>query len=921
MTKRLIEVEGAFPLREVSEVSRREKSVRHGHISTLHIWWARRPLAASRATAFAALMPDPADDAKREQIKKLIAKMAPWEAVKNTESDAIKQARQMLREVYGEHPPKVLDCFAGGGSIPLEALRLGCETYALDYNPVAVLILKAVLEYPQKFGRSMVVPDHGGTALVESERRVNPLLEAVKKWGRWVLEEARKELEPFYPNHSDGSIPVGYIWARTLPCQDAACGTEIPLMRQTWLAKKDNKKVAIKLVADKQEKRVDAVIVKDDGIDFDPDDGTVRGAVVTCPVCGGTIDDDTTRKLFRAGKAGQRMTAVVLRHSKRTGKTYRLPTDRDLTAYEQAVEGLEAKRQRLWQEWGMDPVPDELLYAERPSPNARGLSAITRYEMNSWSDLFDSRQQLALLTFVENVRKAYEQISIACADPALSKAAATYLALATDGLAGFLSRLCRWDNSRENVKHIFARQALPMLWDFVEANPFSGASGGAQEQFSSITKVLPHLSGILDCEGSASTVLHGSATTLPWPDDFFDAVLTDPPYYDNVPYSDLSDFFYIWLKRTICDLHPDLLSTPLTPKTGEIVWHQRHGDTYEAGKTFYEQMITEAFREICRVLKPNGISVIVFAHTSTEGWETVINALIDAGLYLTASLPIQTEMGARVRAQENASLASSVYMVCRKRVDDKVGSYRDVVEEMRQEIPKALERFWETGISGADFLQSAIGPAVAIFGCYKNVVKQDGTQVSVNELLEEVRRIVVDYALKRVLERIGADAQAMGGIDPVTRFYLLWRWTFGGSKVKVPFDDALRLARPTGVELAEARSQRGVLRAEKDKVRVVGPQDRASDRRFLDQNRYTTVIDALHRAVIAWQVSDSATLAQLQAMYGNSQVFWWVAQAIAEVLPQDDEERKLLHGFLQLRQRSIRSTDEPEQLSMSEETL
>jgi adenine-specific DNA methylase len=259
-------------------------------------------------------------------------------------------------------------------------------------------------------------------------------------------------------------------------------------------------------------------------------------------------------------------------------------------------------------------------------------------------------------------------------------------------------------------------------------------------------------------------------------------------------------------------------------------------------------------------------------------------------------------------------------MVCRKRVDDKVGSYRDVVEEMRQEIPKALERFWETGISGADFFQSAIGPAVAIFGRYKRVVKQDGTEVSVRDLLEEVRRIVVDYALRRVLERIGADAQAMGGIDPTTRFYLLWRWTFGGSKVKVPFDDALRLARPTGVELAEARSQRGVLRAEKDKVRVIGPQDRASDRRFLEQNRHTTLVDALHRAVVAWRVNDSAMLAQLQAMYGNSQVFWWVAQAIAEVLPQDDEKRKLLHGFLQLRQRFISTMDEPEQLSMSEET-
>jgi adenine-specific DNA methylase len=335
----------------VSEESVREKGIRHGHISTLHIWWARRPLAASRATALAALLPD--DPQRRDEFLGLVRDISPWEALSKDNAPLIEQARELIREAFGGRAPRVLDPFAGGGSIPLEALRLGCETYANDYNPVAVLINKAVLEYPQKFGHGASVgaglvpaPDTSGELPLHVDRAESPLLQAVSAWGAWVLEQARKELEQFYPKDPDGSIPVGYIWARTLPCQNPACGAEIPLMRQTWLAKKDKKKIALRLVPNRQARRVDVEIVgaKGEFIDFDPEEGTVARAHVRCPLCGGTIDDKNTRRLFRDEKSGQRLMAVVLHHPECSGKTYRLPTERDLEAYRAAEAALEEKR-------------------------------------------------------------------------------------------------------------------------------------------------------------------------------------------------------------------------------------------------------------------------------------------------------------------------------------------------------------------------------------------------------------------------------------------------------------------------------------------------------------------------------------------------------------------------------------------------
>ena len=456
-------IEESFPVKEVSEHSAREKNIRHGHISTLHIWWARRPLASSRATSYAALIPAPKDIDEWEKKRQFIIELCKWENSLN--SMIIEKARKDILEANGGKPPRVLDPFAGGGSIPLEALRLGCETYAGEYNPVAVLILKCTLEYPQKYGEKLV--------------------KDVKKWGEWVLQEAKKEIGRFYPpdksgyfGEGEGAIPVGYIWARTIKCENPSCNAEIPLMRQFWLAKKPNKKVALYPYVEGKEVKFKIV---GDGYEkmpsgFDPSKGTVKGAVATCPVCGYVIEAKNVRKQFQEGKAGQRMIAVVLHSKNRKGKFYRIATEEDMKAYREAEKYLEEKRQKLMQEWGIDPVPDE------PTPEGKGKGAerafsVRNYALNTYGDLFNSRQKLALITFVEKVRQAYEKMIDEGYDKEYAKGVVSYLGLAIDMNAAFCNTLARWENTSEAIKHLYSRQALPMLWDYVEVNSFSDSSG------------------------------------------------------------------------------------------------------------------------------------------------------------------------------------------------------------------------------------------------------------------------------------------------------------------------------------------------------------------------------------------------------------------------------------------------------------
>jgi len=820
------------------------------------------------------LIPAPQNHDELRKKLEFAAELSKWENSLN--QHLVENARKKIRDFFGGGLPKVLDCFAGGGAIPLEALRLGCETYALEYNPVAVLILKAVLEYPQKYSKKLV--------------------EDVRKWGHWVYDEARKEIGRFYPEETtstqkalskgggEKSILIGYIWARTIKCQNPSCGAEIPLMRQFWLARKENKKIALKMIVNKKNKKINFKIVQGKEIDFDPSQGTARRGTAICYVCGSGTK--SISKLAREGKMGQRLIAVVL-HNK-GGKWYRVANDKDKQIFSEAERYL-GEKVKNWR-WDFNPIPDEPT-PEGKGPGAERAFSVRNYGLNRWGDLFNSRQKLALITFLERIRESYKRILEETKDEEYSKVIVTYLALAIDRLVDRGSTLSFWVTQHGKIAGTFGRQTLPIVWDYVENNPIADTPWGWLTHVKWINEVIEHCSRIPREYNETSL---GTATRLPHQNDYFDAVITDPPYYDNVPYSDLSDFFYVWLKRAIGELYPDLFSTPLTPKSQEIIVHTlRHGNSFDKAKRFFEDMISQSFREINRVLKPKGIAVIVFAYKSTDAWETIINSLLKSGLVLTASWPIHTERKARLRARESAALASSVYMICRKRSGERTAYFNEIRDKIEERIKEKLTQFWEQGISGADFFVSAIGPAVEVFGKYSKVEKLSGEEVSVQDLLEYVRKVVSEFALERVLKN--AD---LGGVDAQTRFYLLWRWTFGNAKVH--FDDAIKLSRPMGVELTDIWDRGELVKKEKEFIRVLDPKERAKDPSFTKRAKFTSMIDVLHRVAILWERGEREKIKEIldETGYSRNEVFWQTAQAISEILPEGDKEKQLLQGFL-----------------------
>lgn len=900
-------IEESFPVKEVGEISAKEKNIRHGHISTLHIWWARRPLAASRATAYAALTGMPKDPLEWQKKRDFIIELSKWENSNN--KNIIEKAQKEILEANKGKVPKVIDPFAGGGSYPLEAMRLGCEAYSNDYNPVAVLIEKATLEFPQKFGKPFNgMPNFN--ALHKEQKKSdselfkqgvikidNPLLFAVEYWGNWVLEEAKKELSEFYKT-DDNEIPVGYIWARTVPCQNPSCGIEIPLMRQFWLAKKDKKKIALHPVTKGAGKPVEFEIVAQNingyklwPQSFDPEEGTVSRANVRCPACGGVIDDKTTRKLFQTGKAGERMIAVVFTIKNEEGKHYRLATEKDIAVFENAKNALQKKIEELREKWGIEPVPDE----ELPPRGTLGFR-IQGYGMNKWGDLFNPRQLLSLLTFCDAVRRAYKEMVKMDYPEEFAKAVNVYLGLILGKLEDWNSILSVWRPDQERNEHVFNRQALPMVWDYGERNPLTGRLI-SPDGLINIILDLSNMINPLKKESenlSLNKITNTSATHLPYPDNYFDAVLTDPPYYDNVPYSYLSDFFYVWLKRSIGHLYPELFLTPLTPKSGEIVAYAQKEGGLEAGMKFFEEQLALSFKEMYRILKPDGIAVIVYAHKSTAGWETVINALLNSGLVVNASWPVNTEMQSRLRANESAALASSIYIVARKMERKSTGFYNEVKEELKNYLNEKLDRLWAEGIGGADFFIAAIGAGIEVFGKYEKIMDYSGNIIRADSMLEDIRKIATDYAVHKILHNGFA-----GEINELTRFYVLYRWEYGEARVQ--FDEARKLATSCGIDLTEYWNRNTCIRKEKEFVKLAGPQERKTEE-LEDSNE---LIDVLHHVLLLWEKSKREIMIKRlqESGFGKSEAFYRVAQAISETLAPDSKEKKLLDGFLAGRER------------------
>jgi adenine-specific DNA methylase len=579
---------------------------------------------------------------------------------------------------------------------------------------------------------------------------------------------------------------------------------------------------------------------------------------------------------------GHRLVAVVTTKGKGQGRNYRLATEEDMEAFRKAEEALQNLLQTPspWA-FGLSWVPEE------PSPGTIGQGGNRpSYGLTTWGKFFNPRQLLALCTFGKWVREAYRQILRESGDAEFAKAVATYLAFGVDFMANYNCVLSSWRHLVEAMRSVFAGHHLHMVWDYAETNPLQGEAGSGWDAATEwLVRYLTRESLIPQ---AGSTHL-GSAASLPFPDKHFDAVIIDPPYADNVPYADLSDFFYVWLRRTVGDLYPEAFRWTLTPKDEEAVVNPARFGGGKKGEQIaqahYQRLMQKSFEEIYRVLKPEGMAVVMFTHRSTEAWERLIQSLLDAGLYPTASFPVHTEMEASTHQRGKGAIQSTILMACRRRPENApIGWYAQVRAEMEQVIPQRLKEFWDAGIRGADFFISAIGPSVGVFGRFRKVMRPDGREVSVGELLDEVRTIVTSFAL----ERLG-----LSRLDEPTRFYVLYRWAYGGDELE--FDEANKLAKSVGAELDRLQEQQRLIKRDGSVVTLLTFTERWQEKtcqgRWMHALENGAVaqlpeIDQLHIALGFWRRGETEMLAGFLRQAGiqdETHPFWQTAQAILEV--------------------------------------
>lgn len=855
MKRSLIEEE--LPLAAVNRESAREKSLRHGHISTLHLWWARRPLSMSRAVVFATLMPDPDDDEERDRLLGIIAGASAFER-----SDAGGAAlRAELAKAWPDERPKVLDCFAGGGAIPLEAIRLGCDVHAVDINPVAHLVQLATLDYPMRFGE-------------KDPRGRYQLVEDVKHWSAWVGERAEGELAAYFPRPGKGR-PAIYFWCRTMPCPDASCGREIPLMTSRKLADSARRTYRVDLSVVGDTIAIDvAPGPPTDGTDWTA--GTMKASSVTCPACGATAPAKDVRTYARREGFGARLYAVM--DVQDGERSYRAPTTDEIEAAASTAVAVLALAES---DDGVSPVPDEAMVLSQ----YRRYVNIT-YGVKTWRGLFNNRQLLVLGVLARLVREAHAAMLSQGMDSSRARAVATYLAFAVDKIADYNSSFCTWAPRGEFLRDTFPQQSIRMAWDFTEVDPFAGVSGSWDGSVAWITRALDHLCGV---EQPPAVVQRGNAQALEFPDGHFDAVIVDPPYYDAFQYGDLSDFFYVWLKRSVGHLYPDLFVTPLTPKQAEIIENRADKKSAEyISHDEFEARLERALAELARVVKPDGHVAMVFAHTDVEAWERLLRALRSAGLVVTTSWPMRSERGSRPTAQISAVLGSSVVLVCRKHAGSGEGFYDDVVRELEARIVERLATFEEMQLIGADYFVSAIGPAFEVFARYSRVVRLSGEEVGVDELMVLARQAVARHAIRRLL-----GGENLAALDGRSLLYLTWRWAYDGETI--PADEAYKLGRAFDIDLTDLARPGDLIAKAGDSFRLLAPHERMDSK----LSTSPSLIDVMHLAARFHDAGRRNELAELLGATGMGAEprFWATATAIAESLPDGNRERTMLLGL------------------------
>ena len=817
--KKLIEV--SLPLEVINRESAREKSIRHGHPSTMHLWWARRPLAAARAVLFSQMVDDPssnpdefsteeAQGAERKRLHEIIERLVVWENI--DDADLFEEARVEIRKSNGGELPPVLDPFAGGGTIPLEAQRLGMEAHASDLNPVAVLLNKALIEIPPKFaGRAPVFP--GSAEQSNAWRRAEGLAADVRHYGQWIRDEAFERIGHLYPKvKAPGGTEhtvIAWIWARTVRSPNPANPIETPLVRSWWLSKRKGREAHI--VPSVHGTSIKYTVCTDASRGPATDeDGTVgrRGAV--------SLADDTiiplsyVREQGRQGLLGAHLIAVVAEGHR--GRLYVSPSDAQIRA---------SRVDRP------DEVPDSKIgYYPRDIKTQI-------YGMTRWSDLFTNRQLTALTTLTALIADAKAQVLRDAMDSgvergmplsdggdgaiAYSEAVAVYLALATSRTADYSSSLCTWDKTRDSVTHVFSKQAIPMVWDYAETNVFSTSSGNFRGQVEWVAKTLEKVPASPAAQVNQFDAANRDYSGM--------AVSTDPPYYDNIGYSDLSDYFYVWLRRPLHDVLPDLFGTLLTPKAEELVANQyRHG-----GRDLAQDFFVNGFENVfARVRDSANASVpltIYYAYkqqdadtegTSSTGWHTLLDGLIRTGWEITGTWPIRSELSNRMLSVGRNTLASSIVLVCRPRsAHAEATTRRGFLAALKAELPEALRKLMQGAIAPVDLAQAAIGPGMAVFSRFARVREADGTDMSVRDAL-----LLINGALDEVLNEQESD------FDPDTRFAVKWYKQYGWKEASSGIADQLARSSDTSIGALE---RGGVFEARAGKAKLLAPTTLATD--------------------------------------------------------------------------------------------
>jgi putative DNA methylase len=816
----------ALPLDAINEASAREKSIRHGHPSTLHLWWARRPLAAARAVIFSSLVDDPSShpdkfptvdsqDKERQRLFKIIEELVVWEN-SNDEEILDKAKAEIIKSTNGDLP-ELLDPFAGGGAIPLEAQRLGLKAHASDLNPVAVMINKAMIEIPPKFqGLPPVNPEVRAQLGSELEWKGSTgLAEDVRYYGEWMRDEAFKRIGHLYPKVelADGgeATVVAWIWARTVKCPNPACGCEMPLANSFMLSNKKGKEYWVK---PKINNGKISYSVTNKG-DVPPSPKVSRGAQFLCILCGANARESYIKKEASEGRMSSVLMATVAEGSK--GRLYVSPSY-DMIEITKNI-----------------PKPNHYPSAELPY-DPRNIWC-KNYGLTHYHSLFTERQLLAMTTLSDLVKETQHKVYVDALiarmeDDSLSlvengkgakaygEALGVYLAFLVDKLSDRNSSICSWNNTNETIRNTFARQSIPMVWDFAEANIFSNSAGSYNSMMNWLVKAVFNLPIIK--EGSATqndaTIDIGKRNIV---------VSTDPPYYDNISYADLSDYLYIWMRRSLKDTYPNLFSTMLVPKVEELIATPYRFDGNKAkAKDFFENGMLKAFEQIYKYTREDIPVTIYYAFKQSEtkiddnsvattvssGWETMLSALIQAGFTITGTWPIRTEMGSRAIAIGTNALASSIVLVCRKKqLSAEFITRREFLNTLRRELKPALVQLQHANIAPVDLAQSAIGPGMAVFSRNGKVLDADGTPMSVREALQIINQIVDEFF-----------SEQEGELDPESRFCveLFSQVAFNPMK----FGTAQVLATAKNISIDQL-AQKGALTSEKGFVQLVCRDD------------------------------------------------------------------------------------------------